>query len=342
MKKKLILSSLLTLSIVYSCSSENTYVNTEINNGINQAQISAKNNKKAETFIDKARMESYLKVLTGKVPAIDDKIIPERGTVEGRELTRAYLSKTLKELGYQVELHNYRKNGTNVIAKLPAQTPTDEYIVLGAHMDSVKNNGADDNASGSTAVLEAATVLPKLEGRKVNILFMWFDEEELGLIGSSYIANEYKKQKMKINSVHTIDMLGWDSNGNNGIEVARPDSFLWGYYNTVNKNHGLNFPLTRTSTSASDHSSFSKNGFPSVCLSEEWTLGDTTPHYHRSTDKFETINIDYLSNSLKLIVAVVGDLSLKILPPINAIFIPHDKFPGKERHFHNNPIDETH
>lgn len=337
MKKTLFLGSLLSLSILYSCTSENISTNTEPS----ESQIfSKKDNKSVENLIDKSRMETYLKALTGKTPVKEDKVIPERGTVEGRELTRHYLSNTLKDLGYQVELHNYRKNGTNVIAKLPAQIQTDEYIIMGAHMDSVRNNGADDNASGSTAVLEAATVLPKLEGRKVNIIFMWFDEEELGLIGSSYIASEYKKQKMKINSVHTIDMLGWDSNGNKGIEVARPDGFLWGYYNMVNKTHNLNFPLTRTSTSASDHSSFSKNGFPSVCLSEEWTLGDTTPHYHKTTDKFETINLDYLSSALKLVVAVVGDLSLKISPPTNSIFIPHEKFPGRERHFHNHPIDE--
>ncbi|MFN8579065.1 MAG: M28 family metallopeptidase [Candidatus Sericytochromatia bacterium] len=336
MKKKLILTSLLMSFSLSSCNySEN--VATISNNNV---EISSKKvNKNIESLIDKSRMESYIKVFTGKSPVSANNFIPERGTPEGRELTRKFISDTLKNLGYDVQLHNYRKNGTNVIAKLMADTPTDEFIVMGAHMDSVKNNGADDNASGSTAILEAATILPKLEGRKVNILFIWFDEEELGLIGSSYLASEYKKQKMKISSVHTIDMLGWDSDGNKGIEVARPDGILWGYYNMVNKNHNLNYPLTRTSTSASDHSSFSKNGFPSVCLSEEWTLGDTTPHYHRSTDKFETINLDYLSSALKLIVAVVGDLSLKVTPPSNTIFIPHDKFPARERHFHTEPID---
>jgi aminopeptidase-like protein len=338
MKKKLFLTSLLISLGIYSCtSSENINLNLDVNNTEIASQKSKKQN--IESLIDKSRMESYLKVLTGKSPVIDNSFIPERGTPEGRNLTRTFLSNTLKELGYEVQLHNYRKNGTNVVAKLMAEKPTDEYIVMGAHMDSVKNNGADDNASGSTAILEAATILPKLEGRKSNIIFIWFDEEELGLVGSSYLASEYKKQKMKITSVHTIDMLGWDSNGNKGIEVARPDGILWNYYNMVNKSHNLNFPLTRTSTSASDHSSFSKNGFPSVCLSEEWTLGDTTPHYHRSTDKFETINLEYLSSALKLIVAVVGDLATNVAPPTNNIFIPHDKFPGRERHFHSEPID---
>lgn len=295
-----------------------------------------------ENLVDPKRIEANLAALTGKTPIAPNTPIPERGTVQGRALTRQYLKQTLEALGYQVEPHEYRRNGINITARLLADTPTDEYIVVGAHMDSVRNAGADDNASGSTAVLEAAAVLPQLKGRKVNILFAWFDEEELGLIGSGYLARSLKKQGMKISSVHTVDMLGWDSDGDKTVELARPDGILWDYYKMVNKTHGLNLPLDRTSTGQSDHVSFHDQGYASLCLSEEWTSRDSTPYYHQRGDQFETINREFLASGVKLMIAAVGDLTLKVPPPANIQFIPHDRFPARPREFHKSYEEALH
>lgn len=289
-----------------------------------------------ENRVEKARMEKHLLVLTGKAPIGSDGIIMERGTPQGRALTRTYLTQSLEALGYKPEIHNYRANGSNIMARLMAETPSDEYIVVGAHLDSVRNAGADDNASGSVSVLEAAAVLKELKGRKVNVLFAWFDEEELGLVGSRALARDLKKQGMKITSMHNIDMLGWDADKDKTIEVAQPDGILWDYYQMVNKSHGLNLPFDRTNTGQSDHESFHKEGFPSVCLSEEYTNGDMTPHYHRRGDTFETIHLDYLTLGTRLVVAVVGDLSLKVPPPTGIRQIPHSQFPARQREFHSS------
>jgi hypothetical protein len=340
MKLKKLLLSALALSILSACNE--TATNTSINNDSIETFAQKKTNKNVEELVSKERMEGYLKSLTGKTPIQSGSIIPERGTVEGRDMTRAYLTKTLEGLGYKVEVHNYRKNGSNIMAKLMADTPTDEYLLVGAHMDSVRNAGADDNASGSTAVLEAATVLQKLEGRKVNIIFAWFDEEELGLIGSGYLAKDFKKKGMKIIAAHTIDMMGFDGDGDKTVELARPDGVLWSYYQMVNKTHNLNFPLDRTNTGQSDHVSFHDNGFNSICLSEEWTAGDTTPQYHRKGDVFETINLDYLVSGSKLVIATVGDMSLKVPAPANIQLEPHNKYPSRERHFHKSIDDMVH
>ena len=123
------------------------------------------------------------------------------GGTQGRALTRAYLSRSLEALGYKPELHAYRPTGTNVFTRLMADTPSNEYILIGAHMDSVRNAGADDNASGSVAVLEAAAVLKNLPNRKVNLLFAWFDEEEIGLVGSRYLAKELGPRGIAVNVV---------------------------------------------------------------------------------------------------------------------------------------------
>ncbi len=288
-----------------------------------------------EAAVNPERMAAYLATFAGIRPIADQKtLIPERGTVQGRDLTRQFLTQTLTALGYKVERHEYRRDAANIMVTLAADIPTDEYILVGAHMDSVRNAGADDNASGSTAVLEAATVLRELKGRKVNLIFAWFDEEELGLVGSRHLARKLREQGLKISSVHAIDMMGYDGDGDHAVELARPDGVLWDYYQMVNKTHNLNLPMARTNTGRSDHVSFHDEGYDSLCISEEFTNGDSTPHYHRRSDTYETVSQSFLVAGTRLIVAAVGDLSLKVPAPINIQQIPHDRFPSREREFH--------
>jgi Zn-dependent M28 family amino/carboxypeptidase len=302
----------------------------------NEVQISASQKILAENLVDKSRIEKNLAILSGKSPVSENNIIPERGTVEGRLKTRNYLISKLESIGYKTEKHNYRKNGENIFVRLMADVPTDEYILAGAHMDSVKNSGANDNGTGSAAVLELAEVMKKVENRKVNIIFAWFDEEELGLIGSEAMASDFKRQGLKISSVHTIDMMGWDSDKDRTVEIERPDGFLWDYYKMVNQTHNINLPLKRTNSGSTDHVAFRSEGFVSVGLCEEWAGGDTTPHYHKKSDTYETINFDFLASSTRLFAAVISDLSQKVAPPRNIEIIPHEKFPGRDRHFHSS------
>lgn len=330
---------MLSLALVSACSGTPQPPINPVNQAANQG-LRRLNQPGAPTgieqLVDRSRMEQNLAHLTGKAAFGPDALIPERGTVNGRAQTRAFLTQYLEGLGYKVERHEYRRNGINIMTRLMADEPTDEYILVGAHMDSVSNAGADDNGSGSTAVLEAASVLPQLKGRKVNILFAWFDEEELGLVGSRYLARDFRKQGLKISTVHTIDMMGWDGDKDRAVELARPDGILWDYYQMVNKTHGLNLKLERTNTGQSDHVAFHNEGYHSLCMSEEYTSRDTTPHYHRRSDTFETIDLDFLKAGTQLMIAAVSDLSLKVPAPPGIQFVPHDNFPAREREFHQS------
>jgi hypothetical protein len=288
-----------------------------------------------EQQVSQQNIETFVGALTGQRPMPDGRRIPERGTTEGRNLTREYISKTLTGFGYDVELHNYRSTGTNVFTRLMAHTPTDEYILVGAHMDSVRNAGADDNSSGSSVVLETARVMKQLEGRKVNVIFAWFDEEEIGLIGSRAMARDFKKQGLRVTSVHTVDMLGWDSNGNNAIEIEQPDSYLWDYYLMVNEKHNLKLPLKRTSSGDTDHVAFRNEGYVAVGLCEEWVGGDTTPHYHRRTDTFDNIHLAYMTNGTRLLSAVISDMARQVPKPLITQIVPHHHFPARAREFHS-------
>jgi len=347
MKSKHLLLSACALSLLNACAGSSLNPNFFQNPAQNpQARLFGQSQTRAahqiENLIDRSRMEARLAVLSGHAALGPEGKIPERGTVQGRAMTRAFLTQTLESLGYLVEPHPYRNNGINITTRLMAAQPTDEYIVIGAHLDSVRNPGADDNASGSTAVLELATILRELPNRQVNLLFAWFDEEELGLIGSRYLARDLRKQGMKITSMHNIDMLGWDGDKDRAVELAQPDGILWAYYNMVNETHGLKLPLVRTNTGQSDHESFKREGFHAICISEEYTRRDTTPHYHKRTDTFETIDFDYLASSTRLVAAVVGDLALKVPPPPAVQFVPHENFPSRPREFHASYDEEHH
>jgi Zn-dependent M28 family amino/carboxypeptidase len=287
-----------------------------------------------EEAVDINRLKQTMAVLAGTSAMPGGTLIPERGGIEGREMTRKYLISQLQSYGFTVDRHTYRTNGENIVGRLPATTRTDEYILIGAHMDSVRNHGADDDGSGSTGILETARALSLMPERKVNLMVAWFDEEELGLVGSKYLAKEYRKQGLNITSVHCIDMLGYDADGDRHVEVARPEGDLWQVYQHANETHGLKLPLSRVNTGSSDHVSWANEGFKSVLICEEWNGGDTTPHYHRKTDTYETINFDFLAAGTKLMTAVVGDLTRKVKGPAPQPFIPHNRFPGKDLHCH--------
>ena len=148
-------------------------------------------------------------VLTGEVQTKDGFFIKNRRTKTNRKKSREFLTQKLLELGYTTKEQNYseRSGGTNLYATLEATTDSDEYIVLGAHYDSVRNSGANDNASGVSIVMAIAKQLQELEMRSKNVIFVFLDEEEKGLVGAKHFARLLLKEKLNVHSVHTIDQM---------------------------------------------------------------------------------------------------------------------------------------
>lgn len=155
---------------------------------------------------------------------------------EGAALARAYILKQYKEIGLQpyketfIHTSNPPKSMramvlksdtiSNIVAVIPGNDPIlkNEYIVLGAHYDHVGvtggqiYNGADDNASGSSALIEIARQLYAHRGElKRTIIIAAFDAEEEGLFGSNALVNMMCEngdiQKVKL--MMSIDMVGW-------------------------------------------------------------------------------------------------------------------------------------
>lgn len=301
---------------------------------VQQAGLAARGAFEPAGAVSEARLRRTLAVLSGAEQA-PGAAIPERGTAAGREAARAYVESELTAAGYAPERHAYRASGANVLAELKADGPATSWIVVGAHLDSVKNAGADDNATGSAAVLEVARVLKAQPDRRFHVLFAFFDEEELGLVGSDALARELKRQGRPVSAVHTLDMVGFDRDGDRAVEIERPDGDLWERYVHANRAHGLNLPLSRTNSGDTDHVAFRRHGFASVGMCEEWVGGDTTPDYHKKTDRFETVSLPFLTAVTRLNAACVSD-QLAGVSPQAAARLPHDRFPGRARPFHDH------
>jgi Zn-dependent M28 family amino/carboxypeptidase len=201
-------------------------------------------------------------------------------------------------------------NGVNVYATISATTETDESVVLGAHYDSIVSEipadptaaempGANDNASGVALVYSVARALRQVKPRRKNVIVVFFDQEEQGLIGSRAFVEKLKEERVNVHSAHTVDQIGWDSDGDRAIELESPPSTLESLYRKTAEQ--MDVPVHVTSVSATDHEAFREQGFEAVGITEEYQHGDTTPHIHQLGDTYKTIDFTYLASATCLV-----------------------------------------
>ncbi len=254
-------------------------------------------------------MESIVAALSGADEISAGLQISDRSTTANRRTVRTYLGNTFTQLGLASLPQSYG-TGENIFARLTAtQNTRGPALVLGAHFDSVSRSpGANDNATGIAMVYGVAAHLSALTCRSRDVIFVFFDEEERGLIGSRNFARFLKDSREAIHSVHTIDQVGWDKDGDRALELELPTRELEQIYRQSAADNGFTMPLHRTSTASTDHSSFRSAGFAAVGITEEYVNGDTTPHYHRSSDTFETVDFAYLENSTAFLSSLFVDL----------------------------------
>jgi hypothetical protein len=131
----------------------------------------------------------------------------------GNRLAVEYLANAFREMGYEPELQWFEPRpgvrSANVVATLRGTERPDRVHVISSHFDSVEPSpGADDNSSGTTAMLEAARVLasrPQAE----TIRFALLTAEEAGLLGAREYVRRAQETGENIVSVINNDMVGW-------------------------------------------------------------------------------------------------------------------------------------
>jgi len=244
--------------------------------------------------------------LTGGAEIAAGVSLQNRGTAENRAVVRSYLSSVLESQGLETLRQPYRENGENVYALLPSTTGSEEYVVVGAHFDTVdRSPGASDNATGCAVVLGVAQHLIALPARARNVFLVFFDEEERGLVGSRAFAEMLAAEGKEVVAAHTIDQMGWDGDGDGAIELEIPYDGALDLYRQAAAASGFSGQIHVTEERGSDHTAFRALGMPAVGLTEEYRNGDTTPHIHRPTDSWDTVDFEYLATVTRLVQAAI-------------------------------------
>ncbi len=210
----------------------------------------------------------------------------------------------------------------NLLAILPGSDPelSRQVIVIGAHYDHVGygtrrnsygpigyiHNGADDNASGTAAVLEIAEALTRLpEPPARSILFAFWDGEEKGLLGSKHWMNDPTLERDRIVFAVNFDMVGRLRNDTLEVYGAHTGTDLRRILMEATEDTSLSLSLKWKMKADSDHHVFFSHHVP-VVMFHTGLHGD----YHRPSDDVETLNhegIERVSRyALRAILAIAN------------------------------------
>jgi Zn-dependent M28 family amino/carboxypeptidase len=208
------------------------------------------------------------------------------------------------------------RRGVNVVGWIPGARQTNRFIVVSAHYDhlGVRGgqifNGADDNASGTAAIISIAKYFSTRRPQHT-IIFAAFDAEEGGLRGSrAFVAKPPVPLETIVVNVN-IDMVGRDVNNKLYAAGSFLNPFLKPYLQRVAAVPpvtlllGHDDPNNRALddwTRDSDHWSFQQAGVPALYIGEE-----NYEQHHKATDDFETIMPDFFVGAVQTSVRVIEE-----------------------------------
>lgn len=271
----------------------------------------------------------FVKVLSGEIPSNiyvngQPYTIKSRNCIHpnsGIDIAKEYLQKKLESYGYETYVQNeflsyssgYVMSDNVIATKIGSKYPDKYYIICG-HYDSMPNSslspGADDNASGTAAVLEAARIL-KDYTTDYSVIFALWDAEEVGLIGSKYYAQEARKNNIDIKGVINLDMIAYDFNNDMKCELHKYGNILANEFFRLNNQLTINLDIVSIdpATPNSDHKSFKDNDYNSVLLIEDYFGGDFNSQYHKSTDLISLFNKTYFNKMSQLSITALSSFA---------------------------------
>lgn len=274
-------------------------------------------------------LSAFEKELTGEIPTIIGgnpyTIISRYWKSEGNRKAGQYIFEKFMSYGLKTDFWLYSPTGTNIIGKKTGKKFPNQKIILCAHYDNTvygivpdTTYGADDNASGTSAILEAARILMKYDF-DYTIIFAAWDEEEYGLFGSRAYADTSFKYGDSIIAVINLDMIGWDGN-NDGKAIIGKDSnsvylsdlqqsAIYTYVPVLN-------PVIKLFEGGSDQFSFQRRGFKAILLIED-NGSDFNPYYHTVNERFSHFNEPYFVNMTRSAIAALLVLQKDFIININ-------------------------
>jgi Zn-dependent M28 family amino/carboxypeptidase len=239
----------------------------------------------------------------------------------GNQLASAFIENEFKRIGLSnyEGLSNYRqefevkgKPANNVIGILPGKSRPDEYVVFSAHYDhlGIKENGKDkvfnganDDASGTTAVIALAKYFKELKQNERTILFVAFTGEEVGGFGSAFFSEHINADK--VIAMFNIEMIGTESKwGKNSAYITGFDKTDFGKILQKNlEGSDFNFnpdPYPRENLFyRSDNAKLATVGVPAHTIST--SKMDSEANYHKLSDEVATLDLDNMTEIIKAI-----------------------------------------
>ena len=255
--------------------------------------------------------------------------------------------KSAKRLTANIALKSDVVHSQNVVGILEGSDPVlkNEYVAIGAHYDHVGMNpfapgadkifnGADDDGSGTVAVMAIAEAMAKGQRPKRSILFIWHAGEEKGLWGSEYYTDNPTVPIGSIVTQLNIDMIGrfqnpGDENHNQNKNLPKPNEIftigaammsteLGRLADSVNKSFlNLNFNTKYDGPDhpeqffyRSDHFNYARKGIPIIFF-----MDGSHEDYHQVSDHIDRINFEQMEKVTRTIFATGWDLANRAKRP---------------------------
>ncbi|MBX2932560.1 MAG: M28 family peptidase [Chitinophagaceae bacterium] len=216
-----------------------------------------------------------------------------------------------KNVALSLTINNNSRKARNVVAYINNNAPTT--IIIGAHYDHLGygedrnaldalhevHNGADDNASGTAALIELAKKLKNTPAKNNNYLIINFSAEELGLFGSKYWLDN-PTIDITPNYMINMDMVGRYDTAHKLTIGGYGTSPLWNDVFTSVSNKNLIIKFDSSGSGPSDHASFYRAGIPVLFF-----FTGSHSDYHKTTDDWEKINYSAQKDIINLIYNIV-------------------------------------
>lgn len=262
----------------------------------------------------------FVSELSGEIPVtvndIQYTIASRFDTASGNAIAALYISQKLQSYGLIPEFQDFSPRGRNVYALQTGVDHPGQMYIICAHYDDMPRGpvapGADDNASGTATVIEAARILTKYQ-TSYSILYALWDREEQGLLGSAAYSNLASALGDSILGVINLDMIAWDSNDDmimdihtsstgNSLELSDTVRFVNTTYNI-----GLTPVVKNPGSTASDHASFWANNYGAILLIE--SFADFNLYYHKTSDLLSAFNNTFFYKMSKLALGTIAVLT---------------------------------
>jgi hypothetical protein len=232
-----------------------------------------------------------------------------------------YALGVFQSLGLSASLDPFTGSGhamTNVVAVKTGTLYPSQIVIISGHLDSTSPNastlapGAEDNGSGSVAVLEAARLLANLACEKT-IHFILFAGEEQGLLGSAHYATEADNLNLDIQAMLTMDMIAYNDPAGADLWIEgfhQGTSSVW-LMNQLDVNArtycGLTTYLYPGEGWGSDHESFHAHAFPAVLAIENEY--DSYACYHQTCDTVDKLDAGLMRKIAGSVLVTTAELA---------------------------------